>query len=97
MEKIQSIRKGNIWLNVFKTENGQILAAVNKSFMNKDGQWNQTPFLNARRGDIRDLMDALSEFHEFEKLIEVEGLGPLNLSCSTSNAPPPPRPTKFNG
>ena len=73
MEKIQRIRKGNIWLNVFKTDDGQILATVNKSFMNKDGQWNQTPFLNTRRGDIRDLMDALLEFHEFEKVITVEG------------------------
>ena len=74
MEKIQSIKKGNIWLNVFKTDDGQILATVNKSFMNKDGQWNQTPFLNPRRGDIRDLMDALLEFHEFEKVIKVEGV-----------------------
>ena len=73
MEKIESIGKGSIWLNVFKTDDGQILATVNKSFMNKDGQWNQTPFLNTRRGDIRDLMDALLEFHEFEKLIKVEG------------------------
>jgi hypothetical protein len=73
MEKIESIRKGSIWLNVFKTDDGQILATVNKSFMNKDGQWNQTPFLNTRRGDIRDLMDALLEFHEFEKLNKVEG------------------------
>ena len=74
MEKIESIRKGNIWLNVFKTDDGQILATVNKSFVNKDGQWNQTPFMNTRRGDIRDLMDALLEFHEFEKVIKVEGV-----------------------
>ena len=70
MEKIQRIRKGNIWLNVFKTDDGQILATVNKSFMNKDGQWDQTPFLNPRRGDIHDLMDALLKFHEFEKMIQ---------------------------
>jgi hypothetical protein len=70
MEKIQSIRKGRIWLNVFKTDDSQILMTVNKTYKNKDGQWNQTPFLNPRRGDVHDLMDALQEFHEFEKMIK---------------------------
>ena len=70
MEKIQSIRKGNIWLNVFKTDDSQILTTVNKSYKNKDGQWGQTPFLNPSRGDIHNLMDALQEFHEFEKMID---------------------------
>ena len=69
MEKIQSIRKGSIWLNVFKTDDSQILTTVNKSYKNKDGQWEQTPFLNPSRGDIHNLMDALQEFHEFEKMI----------------------------
>lgn len=74
MEKIKSIRKGSIWLNVFKTDDSQILATVKKTFLNKDGQWNQTQFLNARRGDILDLMDALQEFHELEKMIGARGL-----------------------
>ena len=73
MEKIQSIRKGSIWLNVFKTDESQILTTVNKTYRNKDGQWKRTPFLNPRRGDIHDLMDALAEFHEFEKMIEAGG------------------------
>lgn len=67
MEKVHRIRKGNIWLNVFKADNGQILATVNKSYRDKNGQWGQTPFLNPRQGDIRDLLDAVGEFHEFEK------------------------------
>ena len=71
MEKIQSLRKGNIWLNVFKTDDGQLLATINKTYMKRNGEWDQTPFLNARRGDIQDLMDALSEFHEFEKMVEM--------------------------
>jgi hypothetical protein len=71
MEKIQSIRKGSIWLNVFKTDESQILTTVNKTYKNKDGQWKQTPFLNPRRGDIHDLMDALQEFHALEKAIEI--------------------------
>ena len=73
MEKINSIRRGSIWLNAFRTDDGQILVTVNKSFMNRDGQWSWTPFLNTRRGDLHDLMDLLIEFHESEKTIKVEG------------------------
>ena len=73
MEKIESIRKGNIWLNVFKTDDGQILATVNKTYRNKNGQWDQTPFLNPRRGDTQDLVDALQEFHELEKMAKAGG------------------------
>lgn len=73
MEKIKSLRKGNIWLNVFKTDDGQLLTTINKTYMKRNGEWDQTPFLNSRRGDIRDLMDALLEFHEFEKTVEATG------------------------
>ena len=73
MEKVNSNRKGSIWLNVFRTDDGQILVTVNKSFMNRDCQWSWTPFLNTRRGDLHDLMDLLIEFHESEKSIKVEG------------------------
>ncbi len=73
MEKIHRIRKGSIWLNILKTEGGQILCTVNKTYLTKDGNWDQTPFLNPRRGDIHDLMDAVQEFHEFEKMIEARG------------------------
>jgi len=73
MEKIKSIRKGNIWLNVFKTAGGQILATVNKTYQDKTGQWEQTSFLNPRRGDIHDLMDAIEEFRQLEKAINPEG------------------------
>ncbi len=68
MEKVTSIRKGNIWLNVLMTEDGQILATVNKSYRDKNGQWGRTHFLNPSQGDIRNLVDALGEFHEFEKI-----------------------------
>jgi len=46
-----------------------MLTTVRKTYKNKD-EWDQTPFLNPRLGDIRDLMDALQEFHEFEKMIK---------------------------
>jgi len=73
MEKIESIRKGNIWLNVFRTDDGQILTTVNKTYRDKNGQWEQTAFLNPRRGDIHDLVDAIEEFRQFEKVINPGG------------------------
>ena len=73
MEKIESIRKGNIWLNVFKTDDGQILMTVNKTYRGKNGRWEQTAFLNPRRGDIHDLMDAIEEFRQFGKVTNPEG------------------------
>jgi len=73
MEKVESFRKGNIWLNVFKTDNGQILATVNKTYRDKNGQWGRTPFLNPRQGDIRDLVDALEAFRQFEKMLNAGG------------------------
>ncbi len=70
MEKTHSIRKGNIWMNVFKTDDGQFVTTINKTYKKTNGEWNQTQFLNPRRGDFHDLMDALREFHEFEKMVE---------------------------
>lgn len=74
MEKIESIRKGSIWLNVFKTVDGKILVTINKTYINKGGEWDRTRFMNPRRGDILDLMDCLINFHEFEKIVHAEGV-----------------------
>ena len=84
MKKIKSLRKGNIWLNIFKTDDGQLLATINKTYMKRNGEWEQTPFLNSRRGDIHDLMDVLQEFHEFEKMVEA-GRGPMSPSLFSSS------------
>jgi len=67
MEKIESIRKGNVWLNVFQTEDGDLAVTINKSYPSRDG-WKQTGFLNPGKGDITNLMNALEAFHEFEKM-----------------------------
>ena len=56
MEKIESIRKGMIWLNVFKMEDGQILMTVTKTNKDKNGKWNQTPYLITRRGENRQTL-----------------------------------------
>ena len=66
MEKIQSIRKGSIWMNIFLADDGQLLVTVKKTYF-KDGEWQQTQFLRERRGDIEDLRDCLFDFHEFRK------------------------------
>ena len=71
MEKLKGIRKGRIWLNVFKTDDREIIVTVNKTYMDKDGKWNHTPFLNPRRGDIEDLRDCVFEFHEFAKAFKL--------------------------
>ncbi|VBB44932.1 hypothetical protein TRIP_B350103 [uncultured Desulfatiglans sp.] len=71
MEKLKGIRKGRIWLNLFKADDGELIATVNKTYMNKEGKWNYTPFLHPRRGDIEDLRDCISEFHEFAKSFKI--------------------------
>jgi hypothetical protein len=68
MEKIDSFRKGNVWLNVFKTDDGQLLVTINKTY-NKNGEWQSTSILNERRGDIEDLRDCLFKFHELRKSV----------------------------
>ncbi|MFC1896512.1 hypothetical protein ACFL0Q_07640 [Thermodesulfobacteriota bacterium] len=75
MGKMESIRKGQIWLNVFRTDDGELAVTIRKSYPAGNGGWKQTPFLRPERRDIRDLMDALGEFHEFEKTLENAGGG----------------------
>lgn len=68
MEKIDRLRKGNIWVNVFRTDEGEILMTINRTYMDKNGEWKVTQFLNPRRGDVDDLRDALVSLHELEKV-----------------------------
>ena len=81
MKKIHSIRKGRIWLNVIRTDGDNILVTINKTYMRKKGLWERTRFLNPRRGDILNLMDCLTEFHELEKMVEAEGGSEMSPSA----------------
>jgi len=81
MEKIESIRKGCIWPNSFKTDDGEIFTTINKTYQSKDGKWGKTSFLNTKRGDIHDFLDCLKQFHEFKKLIQAEGSPIMNPSA----------------
>lgn len=67
MEQIEKIRKGSIWLNVFRTDEGELALTIRKSYPTKEG-WKQTNFFKPEQGDIRNIMDALMAFHEFEKM-----------------------------
>jgi hypothetical protein len=73
MEKIYSIRKGRIWLNVFRTDGSGVVASVNKTYMDKNGAWQRTSFLNPKRGDIQDLMEALREFEQGRPSTKAQG------------------------
>ena len=65
MEKITSFRKGNVWINVFETEHGELSVTINRSFRDRDGNWRNTPFFRPHKGDLIDLLDALCQFMEF--------------------------------
>jgi hypothetical protein len=61
MEKITSIRKGRIWVNVYKNQDGDMAITIQKTFRGRDGGWKQTSFLRPKFGDIKSLMEALDQ------------------------------------
>ena len=66
MERIKSIRHGNVWINVFKARDGSLVVTFRKTYRNRHGQWEKSPFYNVKRGDVIDLMDCIDDFHQFE-------------------------------
>ena len=75
MEKIESIRKGQVWLNVFRTDDGELTVTISKSYPAGNGVWKRTAFLRPKRGDVIDVLDAIEEFHEFVERLEKGGGG----------------------
>jgi hypothetical protein len=65
MEKLDSIRKGQIWLTVFRTDDGELVITFCKSYPTTQG-WRQTNFLRPEAGDIKNLLEALQEFHKLK-------------------------------
>jgi hypothetical protein len=65
MEKLDSIRKGQIWLTVFRTDDGEIAITLCKSYPTTQG-WKQTNFLRPEADDIKRLLEALQEFHRMQ-------------------------------
>lgn len=69
MKKIESIHRGRMWLNIFCTDDGQVLLTINKSCRDREGRWKETPFLKSDSKDIDDLMELLSEFRKGAKAL----------------------------
>ena len=80
MQKLKSIRKGQIWINVLKTDDDQTAITICKSYPTTEG-WKQTNFLRAETGDIKNLLQGLKEFHEEQKSYEKEGEFPSLSFC----------------
>jgi hypothetical protein len=74
MEKIESFRKGRMWLNVFRADSGELALTIKKSYPAGDGKWKYTDLINPGRGDIEDLEYLLERFKAFKQEIEVEVL-----------------------
>ena len=66
MEKLDSIRKGRIWLTVFRADDGELVITFCKSYMTGQG-WKQTNFLKPEAGDVKRLLEALQEFHRMQE------------------------------
>lgn len=67
MEKIQSFRKGRIWLNVYRADDGELALTIKKSFPSRAGGWKKTDFLKPRYNDLMDLVMVLTEFMEADE------------------------------
>ena len=71
MEKIKSFQSGRVWLNVFKTDDGQEIVTINKSYM-RDGEWKSTPLFNADRGDMENVKKTLEQYEESVQEVVVQ-------------------------
>ena len=72
MEKIEGFRKGRMWLNVFRTQNDELVLTIKKSYPAGNGQWKYTDLINPARGDIKDLEYLLVRFAAFQEEKEIE-------------------------
>lgn len=84
MKKLTSLRKGNIWINVFKDKNGEIAITIQKSFPGRDGSWRRTSFLRPGYGDLSALLEGLKELKGQLDNLGMEGDGASGASLSRS-------------
>lgn len=78
MEKLDSIRKGQIWLTVFRTDDGEIAITFCKSYPTTQG-WKKTNFLRPEAGDIKKLLEALQEFNKLQEAYSRREILPLGF------------------
>lgn len=66
MEKIGGIRKGQIWLTAYKTDDGELAITICKSYPTAAG-WKKTNFFRPDFGDIKKLQEVLHEFGRIQE------------------------------
>ena len=77
MEKLDSIRKGQIWLTVFRTDDGEIVITFCKSYPTANG-WKITDFVRPEAGDKKRILKALQEYYSKARGIQ-GGILPLGF------------------
>ena len=78
MQKTNSIRKGQIWLTVFRTGDDKIAITICKSYLTTKG-WKYTNFLRPESGDVQNLMKALQEFSKMYESYSKGEIPPLGV------------------
>lgn len=73
MQKIKSIRKGRVWLNVYRAADGELTVTIQKSYPAKEGGYRQTQFLRPEENDLRNIAFLLTAFSEFQSELAQEG------------------------
>jgi hypothetical protein len=66
MEKLVSIRKGQIWLTAYRTDDGETAVTISKSYPTTKG-WKKTNFLRPESGDIKRVYEVLQEFCKLQE------------------------------
>ena len=61
MEKIKTIEYNNMYLNVFRTPEGELSLAIRRSYPRAKG-YGFTSYLRPRDGDIDNLIKALAKY-----------------------------------
>lgn len=75
MEKIESYRKGRLWLNVFRTTDGELALTIKKSFPSRNGGWKRTDLLRPDMNDLDHMKYLLDTFAQHEAELKYgEGL-----------------------
>ena len=62
-KKIDSTREGNIWLNVFETQEGIELFSLTKSYKTKEG-WRYSNFFQQDAGDADCIVRVLERWEQ---------------------------------
>jgi len=65
MEKLESVRKGKIWMNIFETDDKKLIFNFNKTYYKKS-EWHKAEFFTQE--ETVHISMLIEIFHEFEKI-----------------------------